>query len=144
MTIYPTFNEDRAEEITVELENNEGDTRQFQVFKKGNSDSNLRSINSNVQNTSRLIRQLYRELEDKDLLAGPEISGRNGEEFRVDNTRIHYRYATNSSDAIIDPKRDFIPVKGSKNELVGLEGSVVSEDHYSDALNDIADNPVDK
>lgn len=149
VTVFPSYDAGKKEEITVGDE----DVR-IQYFKSGDRDHNIRAINANTKTTARIIEDLLKELDDEEILFGPPIEGDNRKEYQVGDTRAHYRYAVNNSEAIIElngnepvigdevlqgPQNELLDVVRD-NRLIGPDAEVISN-HRHPQPPEVAEHP---
>lgn len=151
ITVFPSYDPEKREKITVG-----NDEVRIQHFKQGNRKHNNDAINANTNNTGRIIDYLLDELDDEELLFGPTIEGDDRKEYQVGDTRVHYRYSVNQSDAVIElngsePVIGDELLQGTQNEkldvvkdnrLVGPDAEVISN-HRHPQPPESAEHPED-
>lgn len=141
ITVYPNFDQDKKSEITVELSNGDN-TQAFHCFRESSRNFNMKSIDSNIENTSRIMTDLADLLYERQQVLGPQIPGFNEEELQMEDTRIHCRYTTFNGDGVIMEDGEVSEIaKGGENEMVGPEGEIITDEYYTDALTEIATKP---
>jgi hypothetical protein len=147
ITIFPSYDSDKRGEITL------GEEVPFQCFEPDSRNHNIEAINANTVKTGEIIRDVLDRLEEQGLLYEPTIDGEEREENQVGDTRVHYRYAINQSDALIrlggqepvigenllrDGELDV--VRGKK--MIGPEGDVISDQRHPETP-EVAEHPID-